>query len=111
MYSLSGDLTLTAESNATSGTVTASAPFTGVLRLVKLNDSSHEALLDQYYENYPVSVDTDYTFDTDANTAVLSFTWNVTGDEDSLLMLTWPHHRCVFLEIGKMFSWLEPVID
>lgn len=65
--------------------------------MVKLNDSSHEALLDEYYDNYPVGVDTDYTFDTTANTAVLSFTWNVTGDEDNLLMLTWPHHRYVFV--------------
>lgn len=61
--------------------------------MVKLNDPSHEALLDQYYTNYPVSVETDYSFDTDGETAMLRFTWTVSGDENNLLMLTWPHHR------------------
>lgn len=96
IYSLSGSLTLTASSTSsgsTAGTITASGPFNGVLRMVKLNDSSHEALLDQYYTNYATGMLTDYAFDTDGVSAQLRFTWTVQGDQDNLLLLTWPHHR------------------
>lgn len=90
IYSLSGALRLTANS---AGTIVAGAQFNGVLRVVKLNSSSHKALLDQYVANYPTGVKTDYDFNGDVGT--LRFTWTVTGNAANLLMLTWPHHRCV----------------
>ena len=91
IYSLSS-ITLTATSVSTaSGTISASSTFTGVLRLVMLAQSSHKALLDQYYQVYPVSVGLDYSF-TDTN-GTLFFNWDTVGDGSKLLMLTWPHHR------------------
>ena len=91
IYSLSS-ITLTATSVSTaSGTISASSTFTGVLRLVMLAQSSHKALLDQYYQVYPVSVGLDYSF-TDTNGTLL-FNWDTVGDGSKLLMLTWPHHR------------------
>jgi endo-1,3(4)-beta-glucanase len=56
-----------------------------------LAQSSHKALLDQYYQNYPTSVGIDYSFTT--TTGTLLFNWNVVGNGANLLMLTWPHHR------------------
>ncbi|KAA1467678.1 glycoside hydrolase family 81 protein [Dentipellis sp. KUC8613] len=92
IYSLSGSITLKASAASGSGTIVASAPFNGVLRVVKLNDPSHATLLDQHSSTYPTAVDTDYSFP-DANTGVLTFTWTTTGAADDLLLLTWPHHR------------------
>ncbi len=85
-------ITLTATSvSATFGTITAGGQFTGVLRLVKLAQAGHQALLDQHYQVYPTSVGHDYSFiDT---TGTLYFNWNTVGDGSQLLMLTWPHHR------------------
>jgi endo-1,3(4)-beta-glucanase len=71
--------------------IQAGGAFTGVLRLVMLAQSSHKALLDQYYQVYPTSVGLDYTF-TDT-TGTLIFNWTTVGDGSQLLMLTWPHHR------------------
>ncbi|KAG6901688.1 hypothetical protein C0995_009179 [Termitomyces sp. Mi166 len=88
IYSLSGDLSLTASND---GTIVAGAQFDGVLRVVKLDSPSHKALLDQYVANYPTGVTTDYDFNGDVGT--LRFTWSVTGNAADLLMLTWPHHR------------------
>jgi hypothetical protein len=91
IYALSS-ITLQATSvSSTSGTIRASGAFTGVLRLVELAQSSHKALLDQYYQVYPISVGLDYSF-TDT-TGTLIFNWNTVGDSSKLLMLTWPHHR------------------
>jgi endo-1,3(4)-beta-glucanase len=93
IYSLSGSLTLSATATGAGGTVVGSNPFTGVLRVVKLNNTLHEALLDQYVANYPTGVTTDYTFTGDL--VDLTFTWAVMGTPSNLLMLTWPHHRWV----------------
>ena len=91
IYALSS-ITLTATSASTnSGTISAGGQFTGVLRLVKLAQASHQALLDQHYQVYPTSVGHDYSF-TDT-TGTLYFTWDTVGDGSQLLMLTWPHHR------------------
>jgi endo-1,3(4)-beta-glucanase len=90
IYSLSGSITLKATASAT-GTVQATAPFTGVLRLVKLNDTAHKTLLDAHASVYPTSVGVDYSF-TDTQ-GTLIFNWNVVGTASNLLMLTWPHHR------------------
>lgn len=86
IYSLSGSL----EFLATSASLTATGAFTGVLRVVKLQDASHEALLDAHFGIYPTAVTTDYDFSGDS--ATLKFTWDTEGSGD-LLMLTWPHHR------------------
>ncbi|KAF7981371.1 hypothetical protein HWV62_33845 [Athelia sp. TMB] len=91
IYSLNGAITLSATSTSAASVVKASKAFTGVLRVVKLNSTSHAPLLDQYAANYPTSVTTDYTFSGDS--ADLIFTWNVVGTASNLLMLTWPHHR------------------
>ncbi|KAG6883475.1 hypothetical protein C0993_005963 [Termitomyces sp. T159_Od127] len=87
IYSLSGELTLT----AINSTIVAAAQFDGVLRVVKLDSPSHKDLLDRYVANYPTGVTIDYDFDGDVGT--LRFTWAVTGNAANLLMLTWPHHR------------------
>jgi endo-1,3(4)-beta-glucanase len=91
IYALSS-ISLTATSvSSSSGMIQAGGAFTGVLRLVMLAQSSHKALLDQYYQVYPTSVGLDYTF-TDT-TGTLIFNWTTVGDGSQLLMLTWPHHR------------------
>ncbi|THH05220.1 hypothetical protein EW146_g9962 [Bondarzewia mesenterica] len=87
IFSLSGSLNLTATNANGAGTVLASGPFTGVLRMVKLNQTSHEALLDQYVANYPTAVETDYSFSSTDPTAILRFTWTVTGSPNDLLMI------------------------
>jgi endo-1,3(4)-beta-glucanase len=99
IYSLGGSLSLTATNT---GTITAGSTFTGVLRVVKLNSASHQALLDQYYQTYPTAVATDYSFSGDTGT--LSFTWTVQGTASNLLMLTWPHHRYVILPWSPTIS-------
>lgn len=92
IYSLNGSLSFTATAASGGGTVTASAPFTGVLRVVKLSEASHQALLDAHHAVYPTGVDTSYSFSGDS--ATLTFRWAVSGGSASdLLMLTWPHHR------------------
>lgn len=88
IYSLNGSITL----SATSTTITGSGRLSGVLRVAKLDTSSHESTLDNYVANYATGVTTDYTFSGD--TATLIFTWNVIGSATNLLQLTWPHHRC-----------------
>ncbi|KAN0121685.1 glycoside hydrolase family 81 protein [Hyaloscypha variabilis] len=88
IYGLSS-ITLTADSE--SSIIVASSQYTGVLRLVMLNQTSDKALLDQYYQVYPTSVGLDYSF-TDT-TGTLIFTWDTVGDGSDLLLLTWPHHR------------------
>lgn len=91
IYALS-PITLTATaSSSVSGSIKASSPFTGVLRLVMLNETSHKTLLDQYSQVYPTSVELDYSL-TDS-TGTLTFNWETVGDPNDLLMLTWPHHR------------------
>lgn len=90
IYSLNGNLTLTANAAATS--LEASGKFTGVLRIARLIAAAHEPTLDQYSGSYPTAVALDYAFDGDS--ATMSFTWSVTGNASDLLMLTWPHHRC-----------------
>lgn len=91
IYALSS-ISLTATSvSSDSGTIQASDPFTGVLRLVMLADPSHQALLDQHSKIYPTAVGLDYAI-TDT-TGTLTFNWTTVGTADDLLMLTWPHHR------------------
>ena len=82
-------ITLTADYD--SSIIVASNQFTGILRLVLLNQTSDKALLDEYSQVYPTSVDLDYSF-TDT-TGTLIFNWNTVGDGSELLLLTWPHHR------------------
>ena len=77
--------------SSNSGTIQASGQFNGVLRVVKLADPSHKALLDQYYQTYPTTVALDYSFT--ETTGTLIFNWDVVGTAGNLLMLTWPHHR------------------
>ncbi|KAI0452042.1 glycoside hydrolase family 81 protein [Xylaria acuta] len=91
IYSLSSISLVATAKSSSSGEIRASGPFTGVLRLVKLNDPTHKTLLDQHYQVYPKSVGLDYSF-TDTSSNVL-FNWNTIGDGSQLLMLTWPHHR------------------
>ncbi|KAI0064745.1 glycoside hydrolase family 81 protein [Artomyces pyxidatus] len=90
IYSLSGSIQLT---TVAGGRITASGAFNGILRVVKLNDPSHKALLDQYVANFPTAVSTDYAFSSTSPQATLKFIWSVTGNASDLLMLTWPHHR------------------
>ncbi|KAJ6620302.1 glycosyl hydrolase family 81-domain-containing protein [Mycena sp. CBHHK59/15] len=88
IYSLGGSISLT----ATTTTLTGEAAFTGVIRIARVTEeSTSQAVLDQYSANYPTSVALDYTFSGDS--ATLSFTWNVVGNAAQLLHLSWPHHR------------------
>lgn len=91
VYSLSSITLAATAKSSTSGEIRASGAFTGVLRLVKLNDPTHKTLLDQHYQVYPKSAGLDYSF-TDTSSNVI-FNWNTVGDGSQLLMLTWPHHR------------------
>ncbi|KIY50828.1 glycoside hydrolase family 81 protein [Fistulina hepatica ATCC 64428] len=91
IYSLSGAIELIATAQDGGSTIIGSTSFTGVLRVVKLNDPSHKTLLDAHASVYPTAVTTDYDFYGD--TATLRFTWAVVGNAEDLLMLTWPHHR------------------
>ncbi|KAI1114792.1 glycoside hydrolase family 81 protein [Nemania sp. NC0429] len=91
IYSLSSITLVATAKSGTQGEIRASGPFNGVLRVVKLNDPSHKALLDQHYQVYPTSAGLDYSF-TDTSSTVL-FNWNTVGDGSQLLLLTWPHHR------------------
>ncbi|KAK2612493.1 hypothetical protein QQS21_001431 [Conoideocrella luteorostrata] len=85
-------ITLTATATSSdSGVIQAGGAYDGVIRLVKLADPSHKALLDQHYQIYPTAAALDYTF-TD-KTGNMIFTWDTVGDGANLLMLTWPHHR------------------
>ncbi|KAF8310367.1 glycoside hydrolase family 81 protein [Clavulina sp. PMI_390] len=86
IYALSS-ITLT----ATPTTITASATFNGVLRMVKLTDPSHATLLDAHYTVYPTALTVGAT--TSGNTGTLTYTWTTTGTASNLLMLTFPHHR------------------
>lgn len=91
IYTIS-TITLTATSDSSSsGTIRANNVYNGVIRLVKLADPSHKALLDQHYTVYPTSVGLDYSFSDTTGTVL--FNWNTIGDGSNLLMLTWPHHR------------------
>ncbi|TFB04105.1 hypothetical protein CCMA1212_004165 [Trichoderma ghanense] len=91
IYALSSiSLTATA-TNSAQGTIKATGTYNGVLRLVRLTQASHKALLDQHYTVYPTGVGLDYSFTT--TTGTLIFNYNTVGDGSQLLMLTWPHHR------------------
>lgn len=61
--------------------------------MVKLDNPSHEAVLDRYVGTYPTGVETSHLFSSTGSTAILRFTWAVVGNSADLLMLTWPHHR------------------
>ncbi|KAL1734063.1 glycoside hydrolase family 81 protein [Schizophyllum commune] len=92
IYSLGDSISFTATAANGAGTIVASAPFTGVLRVVKLSEDGHKTLLDAHHSVYPTSVDTSYSFSGDS--ATMTFNWNVSGGNGAdLLMLTWPHHR------------------
>lgn len=92
IYSLSGPISLSASHE---GRIIASSPFTGVIRVVKIDHSSHESTLDKYVSTYPTGVETSCLFSSDHHTAILRFTWSVVGNPNELLMMTWPHHRYV----------------
>lgn len=91
IYALSS-ITLTATAtNPAQGTIRATGTYNGVLRLARLVQASHKALLDQHYTVYPTGVGLDYSFTT--TTGTLIFNYNTVGDGSQLLLLTWPHHR------------------
>lgn len=91
IYALS-PITLTATATSSDeGTISASSPFSGVLRLAMLNEPSHKVLLDHYSDVYPTSVGLDYSWTNSTGTIV--FNWDAAGNGSDLLMLTWPHHR------------------
>ncbi|KAK5994100.1 Glucan endo-1,3-beta-D-glucosidase -like protein [Cladobotryum mycophilum] len=95
IYSLSSIALTATATSAAQGTIRASGAFTGVLRVVKLNNAAHKALLDAHYQAYATSVNLDYSF-TDT-TGTLTFSWNTVGDASQLLLLTWPHHRAALV--------------
>ncbi|KAF7323230.1 Glycoside hydrolase family 81 protein [Mycena chlorophos] len=88
IYSLGGAVTL----SATTSTLTGTTTFNGPLRLARItNETTSEAILDEYAATYPTGVSLDYSFSGD--NATLSFAWNVVGTGTPLLHLSWPHHR------------------
>ncbi|KAI1260716.1 glycoside hydrolase family 81 protein [Xylariaceae sp. FL1019] len=118
IYSLSSITLAATATSSSSGTIKASSTFTGVLRLVKLNDASHKTLLDAHSSVYPTSVGLDYSFaDT---TGTLIFNYATVGTSSDLLMLTWPHHRLALqspnypattaLNYLTAKGWMYPII-
>ncbi|KAI1171449.1 glycoside hydrolase family 81 protein [Nemania sp. FL0916] len=118
IYSLSSITLVATATSSSQGQIKASGAFNGVLRLVKLNDPSHKALLDQHYQVYPTSAGLDYSF-TDT-TGTLIFNWNTVGTASNLLLLTWPHHRVSLqnpnypattaLNYLTVKGWMYPII-
>jgi endo-1,3(4)-beta-glucanase len=94
IYALDGSITLNAFGlSGAQSTLTASKPYNGVIRMVKLPKPEHKELLDTYSQTYPTSASTDYSFAKDGSTGTLSLSWSGIGSGQNLLMLTWPHHR------------------
>lgn len=89
VYALSS-ITLTA--SAEDKMIKSDGTFNGVLRLAKLNENGHQALLDNHSSVYPTSASLQYELG-DRSGAIV-FTWDTVGSGE-LLMLTWPHHRKV----------------
>jgi endo-1,3(4)-beta-glucanase len=64
---------------------------TATLRIAKVQDPAQEAVLDAHKGTYPTGLDFRYAVAGD--TATLTWTWDVVGNADELLMLSWHHHR------------------
>lgn len=96
LYSLRGAITLCTDKSSIQTLLTSQQRISGVMRMAKLVDAAHEATLDTYSPNYATGVTLDYTFPS-STSANLVFAWKVVGDASKLLMLSWPHHRCVQL--------------
>ena len=75
--------------------LTSSAGFTGTIRFAKLKEASQEAILDQYANTYATGLTMAYTVVN--NVAVTTWTWSVVGNAGDLLILSWPHHRSLFI--------------
>lgn len=73
--------------DCSSDMLTATAPYTGVLRAI-MNKTADESLLDAHSVPYPTGGDVSYTVDGD--NAYIQFNWKVVGQGD-LLMMAVPH--------------------
>lgn len=93
IYSLRGAVTLCTDRSAAPTVLTGQQKISGVLRVAKLGAAAHESALATYSATYATGMSLDYSFST--TSANLVFTWSIVGDASKLLMLTWPHHRCV----------------
>jgi endoglucanase Acf2 len=56
-----------------------------------LNETSQEAILDQYVGAYPTGLA--MTYAVSGNTSTQTWKWSTAGTSSSLLTLSWPHHR------------------
>jgi len=84
-----GAITLTQEEN----TLVSNPGFSGTLRFAKLTEASQEAILDQHYNTFATGLDMTYTVAGDVSTQ--TWAWEVEGNANDLLLLSWPHHRKV----------------
>ena len=77
---------------ATNGTLTATAPFTGYLRLAMIGDGSGaETALDTYKDAVPTGGTTSVSVS--GNTSTTTFTYSKIGSGSTLLTYCLPHHE------------------
>ncbi len=79
---------------ATNGSLTATAPFTGYLRLAMVADGSGaETALDTYKDAVPVGGSTSVSVS--GNTATTTFTYSLVGTGSTALIFCLPHHEAI----------------
>ncbi|KAI9277913.1 glycosyl hydrolase family 81-domain-containing protein, partial [Umbelopsis sp. AD052] len=89
LYAVDTALTLTTNAN----TLVSQSGYTGTIRMALLNETSQEAILDQYVGAYPTGLTMSYAVS--GNTSTQTWKWSTAGTSSTLLTLSWPHHRKV----------------
>ncbi|KAG2186363.1 hypothetical protein INT43_002801, partial [Umbelopsis isabellina] len=89
LYSLNGTLSLTQNGN----TLQSQSGYSGTIRMALLNQTSQEAILDQYVGTYATGLTMSYAVS--GNTSTQTWQWSTVGTSSNLLLMSWPHHRKV----------------
>lgn len=89
IYVVSGSIDLFLQQDRV--TLLSIAEFSGTLRLAKVYEESQEQILDAHAETYPLGVTMSYEVNGDQS--IMNWEWDVVGDPNNLLVLSWPHHR------------------
>jgi endo-1,3(4)-beta-glucanase len=87
LYSLNGTLALTQNGNI----LQSQTGYSGTIRMALLNETSQEAILDQYVGTYATGLTMSYAIS--GNTSTQTWQWTTAGTSSNLLLLSWPHHR------------------
>eukprot|EP00640_Fibrocapsa_japonica_P000879 CAMPEP_0113947502 /NCGR_PEP_ID=MMETSP1339-20121228/65171_1 /TAXON_ID=94617 /ORGANISM="Fibrocapsa japonica" /LENGTH=714 /DNA_ID=CAMNT_0000954143 /DNA_START=70 /DNA_END=2214 /DNA_ORIENTATION=- /assembly_acc=CAM_ASM_000762 len=91
--------------------ISATAPFTGVLRAARILDDTTMDVLSKYAGAYPTGGD--FAYEIEGDQATFTYTWKKEGEGD-LLMLTLPHHDVVEDEAvvkEAMYKCMKGVMD